>query len=90
MQNVSEELAKRVDIDKYKHQERFGEALNLLLDYDEDKEELIRLIDAGTLDDSDEILGWAVKRQLQRDEEEDELGEVERVCPKCPKTWKDA
>ncbi|WP_294523057.1 hypothetical protein [uncultured Anaerovibrio sp.] len=69
MGNVSEELAKRLDVEQFKHQERFGEAINLLLSHDEDKMELIRRIDAGDFDNSGEIILAAVAMQEKRDEE---------------------
>ncbi len=79
--NVSEEITKRLDVEEYKHQERFAEAINLLLNHDEDKEELIRLIDSGKFDRSGDIIGWAVKRQIQRDEE-DRTDNPSRGVPK--------
>ena len=38
MRDVAVELAKRLDVERFSYQERFGEALNLLLTHDEDKE----------------------------------------------------
>ena len=71
MDKVSEELSKRLDTEKFQHQERFGEAMNLLLTHDEDKEELIRRIDAGDFDNSGEIILAAVAMQERRDEEDE-------------------
>ena len=69
MKIVSKELAKRLDIEEYSHQERLSEAINLLLTHAEDKEELIQRIDNEEFELSGEIIGWAVKRQLWRDKE---------------------
>ena len=66
MNEIGRELAKRAE--NFPEQERFGEALNLLLSHDEDKKELIRRIDSGELDDSGEILRIAVAMQNKRDE----------------------
>ena len=67
MKDISSELAKRLDIEEYKHQEKLAESINLLLKNDEDKKELIERIDNGEFKLSGEIIGWAVKRQLKRD-----------------------
>lgn len=69
MKDVSSELAKRLDIKEYKHQERLSESINLLLKNDDDKKELITRIDNGEFNSSGEIIGWAVKRQIKRDNE---------------------
>ena len=69
MRDVSAELAKRLDVERFSHQERFGEALNLLLTRDEDKEEIIRLIDSGELNSSGEIIRVALEMQKKRDAE---------------------
>lgn len=71
MDKVSEELSKRLDTEKFQHQERFSKAINLLLTHDEDKEELIRRIDAGELNSSGEIIRVAVEMQERRDEEDE-------------------
>lgn len=65
MDVISIEINKRAA--KYPEQERFGEALNLLLTSDEDKKELIRLIDAGAFAGSGEIIRAAVEMQEARD-----------------------
>ena len=70
MRDVSAELAKRLDVERFSHQERFGEALNLLLTHDEDKEEIIRRIDSGDLNSSGEIIRAALEMQEKRDAEE--------------------
>ena len=69
MKTASKELAKRLNIEEYSHQERLSESINLLLTDVKDKEELIRRIDNGEFKMSGEIIGWAVKRQLQRNKE---------------------
>lgn len=70
MRDVAVELAKRLDVERFSYQERFGEALNLLLTHDEDKEEIIRRIDSGDLNCSGEIIRGALEMQEKRDAEE--------------------
>lgn len=65
MMDVSEKLSKSVE--RFTEQERFGEALNLLLTNDEDKQKLAQRIESGELDDSGEIIRVALEMQEKRD-----------------------
>ena len=67
MTDISEKLAKLAE--QFPEQERFGEALNLLLTSDDDKKELARRIESGELDDSGEIIRIALEMQENRDAE---------------------
>ena len=67
MTDISEKLARLAE--RFPEQERFGEALNLLLTNDEDKQELAQRIESGELDDSGEVIRVALEMQEKRDAE---------------------